>query len=73
MGTQRKFTIANEFVDGQLQAVTAAGIQLKSRTSRLVQVMAAYSAENPGFNPAAVAKTAGDASLQNAIAPAWHA
>jgi hypothetical protein len=58
----------------QLQEITAGGLKIDSQISQLVQAMATYSADNPGFNPTTAGTTTApnDAGLQTAIAAAWH-
>jgi hypothetical protein len=62
-------TVANWFAGSgnQLQEITAGG-----QVSQLVQAMAAYAANNPGFDPTAVPQAPNDPNLQNAIASSWH-
>jgi hypothetical protein len=49
-------------------------LKLDSQVSQLVQAMAIYSANNPGFDPASpsISSLPSDASLQNAVAATWH-
>jgi Ca2+-binding RTX toxin-like protein len=74
MGTSSAITIANWFASAgnQLQEITAGGLKLDSQVSQLVQAMATYAANNPGFDPTAVTQAPNDPNLQNAIAAAWH-
>jgi hypothetical protein len=74
MGTKSAITISNWFsgAGNQLQEITAGGLKLDSQVSQLVQAMATYAANNPGFDPTAVAQAPTDPNLQNAIAAAWH-
>jgi hypothetical protein len=56
-----------------LAEITAGnGLRLDSSVLQLVQAMATYSANNPGFDPATVTQAPTDSSLQTAIAGAWH-
>jgi hypothetical protein len=59
----------------QFQEITAGGLNIDTQVSQLVQAMATYSANNPGFDPTSSSHTAvpTDASLQNSVAAAWHA
>lgn len=52
--------------------ITAGGLKLDNQISQLVQAMATYSANNPGFDPVTASQAPNDTSLQNAIAAAWH-
>jgi Ca2+-binding RTX toxin-like protein len=56
----------------QLAEITAGGLKLDSGIAQLVQAMATYSANNPGFNPTMVTQVPNDPTLQSAIASAWH-
>jgi hypothetical protein len=59
----------------QLQEITAGGMKLDSQVSQLVQAMAAYSANNSGFDPTAssIHVVPNDSGLQTATAAGWHA
>lgn len=59
----------------ELQEITAGGLKIDGRISQLVQAMATYSANNPGFDPTAssVNTIPNDTNLQSSIASAWHA
>jgi hypothetical protein len=74
MNTQAEVTIANWFsgAGNQFSEVTAGGLEIDAQISQLVQAMATYSGNNPGFNPTAVSQAPSDANLQAAIAAAWH-
>jgi Ca2+-binding RTX toxin-like protein len=74
MGTQNSITVAGWFASAgnQLQEITAGGLKLDSQVSQLVQAMATFAANNPGFNPTAVAQAPNDPTLQNAITTSWH-
>jgi Ca2+-binding RTX toxin-like protein len=73
-GTNSGVTLKGWFssAGNQLQGITAGGLKIDSQISQLVQAMATYSADNPGFNPAAVAQAPNDNALQSAIAASWH-
>jgi Ca2+-binding RTX toxin-like protein len=77
MGTQNHVTIRNWFsgVGNTLSEITAGGLKLDTQVAQLVQAMATFQTNNPGFDPTAPVNTAApnDTSLQNAIAAAWHA
>ncbi|HEV2189010.1 MAG TPA: hypothetical protein VGR70_17505, partial [Stellaceae bacterium] len=75
MGTQSRVTVAGWFASSgsQLQEITTTdGMKLDSQVSQLVQAMATYAANNPGFDPTAVAQVPNDQTLQTAIAASWH-
>ena len=76
MGTQDQAIIANWYgadPSAQLQkVVTSDGSTLDTQLNQLVQAMATYSANNPGFDPTSVAQTPNDPALQNTIAASWH-
>jgi hypothetical protein len=75
LGTNTTATIDNWFSgsSSQLQEITAGGVKIDSQISQLVQAMATYSANNPGFDPASSGSTVPtDTSLQTAVAAAWH-
>jgi hypothetical protein len=74
MGTQSQITIDGWFsgAGNDLQEITAGGLKLDSQVSQLVQAMAAYSANNPGFNPATATQAPNNLTLQTTIAAAWH-
>jgi hypothetical protein len=59
---------------GALQEITAGGLKIDNQISQLVQAMASYSANNPGFNPtsSAIHTLPGDSGLQSTLAAAWH-
>src|SRR5262249_47679442 len=54
------------------KVVTSAGNVLDSQLSQLVQAMATYSSNNPGFDPTVATQAPNDSTLQAAIAAAWH-
>jgi hypothetical protein len=58
-----------------VQEITAGGLKIDSQISQLVQAMATYAANNPGFDPtsSSLQTVPNEAGLQNAIAAAWHA
>jgi hypothetical protein len=76
LGTHDQFTIANWFganpAASLAEIVAGDGLKLDSAVSQLVQAMATYSANNPGFLPAMVSQAPADSNLQTAIAAAWH-
>lgn len=75
MGSQDRVTISGWYANSysQLSAIKAAdGQQVDSGLSQLVQAMATYSAQNPGFDPTAASQAPNDTTLQNAIAAAWN-
>jgi Ca2+-binding RTX toxin-like protein len=77
MGTTNEATIAGWYANPSAQLaeiVTANGSMLDSQLNSLVSAMATFSAANPGFNPtsAANSQAPADATLQAAIAAAWH-
>ncbi len=77
LGTSSSVTAAGWFANSanQLQEITAGGLKIDSQVSQLVQAMATYSANNPGFDPttSGLSSIPNDANLQNSIAAAWHA
>ena len=70
------FTIANWFgpdrAASPVETVDGGGLKLDSAVSQLVQAMATYSVDNPGFSLTAVTQTPADTHLQTAIGAAWH-
>jgi Ca2+-binding RTX toxin-like protein len=76
LGTQSQVTVSNWFgsAGSQLSEITAGGLKIDSQVAQLVQAMATFSADNPGFNPTAATATQApnDPALQSAIAAAWH-
>ena len=76
IGTNTQVDVHNEFSgnSGQMQAITAGGLKLDSQLLQLVQSMATYSANNPGFDPtsSSITTVPNNTNLQNAIAAAWH-
>jgi len=79
LGTMNRVTIDGWFggnARAQVQSFgTSDGLKLDSQISQLVQAMATYSANNAGFDPtsSSIHTIPSDASLQNAVAAAWHA
>jgi hypothetical protein len=53
MGTLREVMVSGWFAStsSQLRRITAGGLILDSQVSQLVQAMATYSTNNPGFDP----------------------
>ncbi len=75
MGGWDQVTVSNWFSTSTapLQEIRAAGgLEIDSGLAQLVQAMATYSANNPGFNPASATQAPNDPTLQAAIAAAWH-
>jgi hypothetical protein len=76
MGTQDEAIIVDWYgadSSAQLQkVVTSTGLTLDTQVNQLVQAMATYSANNPGFDPTTATQAPTDPTLQNAIAAAWH-
>ena len=75
LGTSSQVTINNWFgsTGNQLQEITAGGLKIDSQVSQLVQAMATYSANNPGFNPEATGQQmSNNSTLQTAIGASWH-
>ena len=57
----------------QLQEIAAQGSKLDSPVAQLVQAMATYAANNPGFDPTAVFQKAPTIPRCKAPSrPAWH-
>ncbi|MGA2289303.1 hypothetical protein, partial [Bradyrhizobium sp.] len=77
LGTKTQVDVSGWFSgsSNQLQGITAGGLKIDSQISQLVQAMATYSANNPGFDPTApaISSLPNDANLQTALATAWHA
>jgi len=77
LGTRTQVDVSGWFSGSgnQLQEITAGGLKIDSQISQLVQAMATYSANNPGFDPTApaISSLPNDANLQTALATAWHA
>ena len=57
LGSSTSVTVNNWFANtpDQLQEISAGGLKIDSQVSQLVQAMATYSSNNPGFNPTASA------------------
>ncbi|MGY3590313.1 Ca2+-binding RTX toxin-like protein [Bradyrhizobium sp. USDA 4341] len=77
LGTNTSVTVNGWFsgAGSQLQEITAGGLKIDSQLSQLVQAMATYAANNPGFDPtsSSVHTVPNDASLQSTMSAAWHA
>jgi Ca2+-binding RTX toxin-like protein len=57
----------------QLQGLqTTDGSHLDARLQNLVDAMASFTANHPGFDPTTVSQAPDDPNLQNAIAASWH-
>jgi len=75
MGANDHVTVADWYSDPYAplsEIVTPSGLKVDSGLAQLVQAMAVYSANNPGFNPTTVSQVPNDSSLQTALASAWH-
>ncbi|WCM18705.1 hypothetical protein NDK50_14810 [Paraburkholderia bryophila] len=79
MGTNTSVDLTNWFgglyntPGDPLAKITAGGLSITSQVSQLVQAMATYSADNPGFVAASATHMPADTALQNMIAASWHA
>jgi Subtilase family len=76
MGSSSQVTVAGWYAspNNQLQQITAGGLTLlNNQVGQLVQAMATYSTNSPGFDPTAVAQAPNDPTVQNAIAAHWTA
>ncbi|QYD71682.1 calcium-binding protein [Paraburkholderia edwinii] len=75
LGTTTRVDLSNwfTFTGNQLAKITAGGLAVDSQINQLVQAMATYSANTPGFNPATATQMPADSALEGAIAAAWHA
>jgi hypothetical protein len=58
----------------EVQEIAAGGLKIDNQISQLVQAMATYSANNPGFDPTAsnIHTIPNDTNLQSSVAAAWH-
>jgi len=76
LGTNTSVTISDWFSGSAsaLQEITAGALKIDSQISQLVQAMASYSTDNPGFDPtsSSIHTLPNDSALQNAVAAAWH-
>ncbi|WJR75854.1 hypothetical protein [Bradyrhizobium sp. NP1] len=74
VGTNSSVTVSSWFSNpsSQLNEITAGGMKLDSQVAQLVQAMATYKSNNPGFDPAAASQMPNETTLQGAIASAWH-
>ena len=75
MGSTDQMTIDNWFGSNASQLAhirTVGGSLIDAGVAQLVQAMATYASENPGFDPAAAAQMPNDTGVQNAIAAQWH-
>jgi Ca2+-binding RTX toxin-like protein len=76
MGTTDQVTLSNWFggnARAQTQSFdTADGLKVDTQVAQLVSAMATYAAANPGFNPTTATQMPADATLQGAVAAAWH-
>jgi hypothetical protein len=78
LGSQDQVVVQNWFDSSTPSAALSEiegsdGLEIDSQVSQLVQAMATYSSNNPGFNPATATQMPSDTALQSAIASAWHA
>jgi hypothetical protein len=77
LGTTTSATVDGWFSgqSSEMQEITAGGLKIDSQISQLVQAMATYAANNPGFDPASstLNTVPNEAGLQSAITAAWHA
>ncbi len=77
LGSSTQVTIGSWFsgAAGEMQEITSGGLKIDSQISQLVQAMASYSANHPGFDPTSAGNAAlpNDPALQASIAAAWHA
>uniref|UniRef100_UPI00291651FB calcium-binding protein n=1 Tax=unclassified Bradyrhizobium TaxID=2631580 RepID=UPI00291651FB len=77
LGTATSATVVGWFAgaSNEMQEITAGGLKVDSQISQLVQAMATYAVNNPGFDPTSsnLQTVPNDAGLQNAITAAWHA
>jgi hypothetical protein len=77
LGTNTQVDVSGWFSSSsnQLQEISAGGLKIDSQVSQLVQAMATYSANSPGFDPTASGNTSvpNDPSLQATYSAAWHA
>jgi uncharacterized repeat protein (TIGR03803 family) len=76
LGTNTSVTATGWFSSSanQLQEITAGSLKIDNQVSQLVQAMATYSANNPGFDPtsSSIGTVPNDPGLQNSLAAAWH-
>ncbi|HET9717348.1 MAG TPA: cadherin domain-containing protein [Pseudolabrys sp.] len=75
VGSTDQMTIDNWFGSNASQLAhirTVGGSLIDAGVAQLVQAMATYASENPGFDPAAAAQMPNDTGVQNAIAAQWH-
>ncbi|MGY3597188.1 Ca2+-binding RTX toxin-like protein [Bradyrhizobium sp. USDA 4341] len=76
LGTTTSVTVNNWFAGSgnRLDEISAGSLHIDSQVSQLVQAMAVYSVNNPGFDPTSqsVAAVPNDPTLQSAVVSAWH-
>ncbi len=76
LGSTSSVTVGGWFSGNasQLQEISAGGLKIDSQVSQLVQAMATYSSNNPGFDPtsSAVSSVPNDSGLQSAVSASWH-
>ena len=51
---------------------TIRGLKVDAQLRQLVSAMATYAADDAGFDPNGVSASPSDATLQSAVAAAWH-
>jgi hypothetical protein len=77
LGTNTQVNVSGWFAgsSSQIQEISAGSLKIDSQVSQLVQAMATYSANNPGFDPTSpsISGIPNDANLQSSLAAAWHA
>lgn len=76
LGTNSEIDVSGWFgasAGAQVESINADGLSIDSQVALLVQEMATYATNNPGFNPASAASMPSDPTLQGAIAASWHA
>jgi Ca2+-binding RTX toxin-like protein len=75
LGSSNTVTINNWYsgtANDLEEFTTTDGLRLDSQLTQLVSAMATYSAANSNFSPSLVMAMPTDATLQTAIAAAWH-
>jgi hypothetical protein len=76
LGTDSSVTVNNWYAGdtrNQVESISAGdGLKIDSQLQQLVNAMATYSIDNPGFNPIQTTQMPTDTTLQNALASAWH-
>jgi Ca2+-binding RTX toxin-like protein len=76
LGTNQDLTVSGWYGNNaraQVQSVDAGdGLKIDSQLQQLVSAMAAYSANNTGFDPTQATQMPADQTLHTTIAAAWH-